>query len=438
MVNTVRKYIQEYQLLEENRPVLVGLSGGADSVALIAVLKRLGYSCLAAHCNFHLRGEESDRDEAFVCQLTEQLNVPLVRIDFDTINYAEQNHISIEMAARELRYSWFEEKRKELKAQAIAVAHHQDDSIETLLLNLIRGTGIKGLTGISPKNGSVVRPLLAVNRETIISWLKEQQLEYVDDSTNTDDAYKRNFVRIHLIPLMEKLNPSVRIALARTADHLSEAEVIYDRVIEEAREKIFTESHKMSIGELLKYPSPKTILYELLKPFGFTRIVSNELFLALDRESGRQFYSASYRLVKDREYLLLEAIEKHSLSTYIINVEEGEWRGPIELFFQKIVVDKEFRIEKDKYTAYFDYDQLHFPLTLRLWQTGDWFVPFGMQGRKKLSDYFSDRKLSRIDKEQIWLLCSGENIIWIVGERSDNRFRVDNATKQVLKVKFSL
>lgn len=439
MRNIVRTYIEKQQLLSGDGPVLVGLSGGADSVALLALLVQLDYPCVALHCNFHLRGDESVRDEQFAREMARILDVPFYKIDFDTTAYGAEHHLSIEMAARELRYNWFEEMRLRLGAQAIAVAHHRDDSVETVLMNLVRGTGIRGLGGIRPKNGYVVRPLLAVSRSEILDWLAEQQLSYVTDSTNLSDAYTRNFIRLRVLPLLEELNPSVKAAIARTADHLAETEAIYLHVVEKARRELVKEDLRIPIARLMEYPSPATILYELLKPYGFIRQVADDVFRSLTGESGKMFYSTDYRLLKDREYLLLSPVKKEEEQEYTFTADdivEEVWRGPVELSFFKSVITTDFCFRKDKHIAYFDYDKLSFPLTLRKWKEGDWFIPFGMKGRKKLSDYFSDHKFSRMDKEQTWLLCSGENILWIVGERSDNRFCIDKTTKSVLVVNF--
>ena len=239
MRDVVRAYIEKYRLLTENRPVLVGVSGGADSIALLTILVESGYSCIAAHCNFHLRGDESLRDEQFVREYARKLDVPFLMTDFDTRKYAADRHLSIEMAARELRYGWFEEQRAATGAQAVAVAHHRDDSVETLLMNLVRGTGIRGMSGIRPRNGFVVRPLLAVSREDILEWLAGRGLTYVTDSTNLSDAYTRNFIRLRVLPLLEEINPSVKDAIARTSEHLSAAEAVYLHVVEEARNLSF-------------------------------------------------------------------------------------------------------------------------------------------------------------------------------------------------------
>ena len=425
MIQSVRLYIEKHKLLAEgNTPVLVGLSGGADSVALLGVLVKLRYNCIALHCNFHLRGEEADRDENFAREFATSLGVSFYKTDFDTTTYAKEHQLSIEMAARELRYAYFETMCERLKGQAIAVAHHQDDSVETVLLNLIRGTGIRGLSGINPRNGKIVRPLLCVSREEILAWLAEQRYTFITDSSNLSDIYKRNFIRLRVLPLLEKLNPSVKKAIARSAEHVSEAKNIYTYVLDQAKKEIVNPEGNLSITALSSFPAQQTILYELLKEYGFTRLVVEDIFAALHKEPGKTFYSPTHRLVKDRDTLLIVPLLK-------------EQEEPIHLTFTMKTFSSDFQIEKDKHIAYFDHDQLQYPLSLRRWKEGDWFIPFGMKGRKKLSDYFSDHKFSKIQKEQAWLLCSGDAIIWIVGERADDRYRIKKSTKNVLIVNFS-
>ena len=439
MWRTVRSYIERNRLLsdDDRRPVLVGLSGGADSVALLSVLVRLGYACVALHCDFHLRGEESERDAAFARTFAESLGVPFYQTDFDTVAYAREHHLSIEMAARALRYAWFEELRERLGAQAIAVAHHRDDSVETVVMNLIRGTGIRGLTGIRPRNGFVVRPLLCVSRADIVAWLENQGIRYVTDSTNLSDAYTRNFIRLNVLPLLERINPSVREAIARSAEHLSAVASVYAYEIARAREEVIVSEGCLSIEALCRFPAPEAILYELLKEYGFSRWVSAEVFDALRKESGKVFYSKTHRLLKDRAYLWIVPLEREAEKTsFLLDPSREIYREPVGLAFRELLFTPDFQIEKNRRVAYFDADKLRFPLTLRKWREGDWFVPFGMKGRQKLSDYFSDHKFSRIEKEKAWLLCSGDAIIWLIGERADNRFRIDSGTKRVLAVNF--
>ncbi|MDL2265377.1 tRNA lysidine(34) synthetase TilS [Parabacteroides sp. OttesenSCG-928-G21] len=439
MIHTVRSFIERKRLLENHGDVIVGLSGGADSVALLALLVKLDYTCVAAHCNFHLRGDESERDALFAKSVADRFGVDFIQKDFDTIAYAKENHLSIEMAARELRYAWFEQIRKERGAEAIAVAHHRDDNTETVLLNLIRGSGIRGMSGMKPKNGYVIRPLLEVSREEILHWLEEQQLSYMEDSTNLSDEYTRNFIRLRLLPLIEEVNVAAKATIARTATHLSEVETIYQSVIEKARKQLINEELRISISELLTFPAPATILYELLKPYGFNRVVSEEVFDSLDKESGKTFYSPAYRLIKDRDYLLLAVTENDETieKTYSFIPGEESNHLPLELNCDIIVLTKTLQLVKDKQYAYFDFDKLTFPLILRRWNPGDWFIPFGMSGKKKLSDYFADNKYSLLEKEKVWLLCAGADVIWIVGERTDNRFRVGETTKKVLRIKIS-
>ncbi|MDR1345043.1 MAG: tRNA lysidine(34) synthetase TilS [Tannerellaceae bacterium] len=433
MLSIVSTYIHKYHLLSGEKPVIVGLSGGKDSVTLLAILVQLGYRCIAAHCNFHLRDEESDRDEVFARDFANTLGVPFRKTDFDTIRYASETHISIEMAARELRYRWFEELRLQSDAQSIAVAHHRDDNVETLLMNLVRGSGIRGLKGMRPKNGFVVRPLLSAGRDEIEAWITSEQLPYVTDSSNQSDIYVRNFIRLRVLPLLESINPSVKEAIARTSGHLSAAEIIYQSVVDKAKTAVM-ENNRLSIAELLQMPSPETILYELLSPFHFTRMVTEDIFAALHKESGKIFYSPTHRLVKDRNTLLISPLEEANARSYTIDNEEGVWHGPINLSFTKTVAGESFHPSENKSTASFDYDKLKFPLTLRKWRYGDRFIPFGMKGHKKLSDYFTDHKYSIADKEQAWLLCSEEDIIWIAGEQIAGRFGVDKTTKYILSV----
>ena len=425
-------------------PVITGFSGGSDSVSLLLILNRLGYKCIAVHCNFHLRGDESDRDEAFCENFAEERNIIFEKADFDTKSYAETNHISIEMAARDLRYDMFEKMRLKYGAQAIAVAHHRDDSNETMLLNMIRGTGIRGLCGIHPKNGYVVRPLLCVYKDDISKFIEEQQLPYITDSSNLTDEYTRNFIRLRLIPLMQEINPSIRKALARTAEHLSEAGKIYSHSIEHITGQLFEEKNsdvfQISIKTLLKQPAPKTVLYELLKPFDFTRDISENIFHSLSGEPGKKFFSykSLYILLKDRDFLYVYKQSETMYEEYKIdeNISNSHIL-PINISLHKIKINNDFSIDKSPSTATFDYDKLIFPLILRKWKPGDWIIPFGMKGRKKLSNYFSDCKLSIMEKEKIWVLCSGEDIVWIVGKRTDNRFRIHDKTKNVLVVNFS-
>lgn len=372
----VAQYINQKRLFMPTDKVIIALSGGADSVALLCLLQTLGYNCEAAHCNFHLRGKESDRDEAFVCQLCAKRQVPLHIVHFNTVRTAEERHISIEMAARELRYEWFEEIRRKSGANVIAVAHHRDDSVETLLLNLIRGTGINGLRGIRPKNGHIVRPLLCLDRKEIINYLNRTGQDYVTDSTNLQDEYTRNKIRLNLLPMMQEINPSVKESIFNTAEHLSEVSIIYKKSIEEATKRVQT-TEGICIDALMQETAPETLLFEILYPLGFNAAQIRDIYRALEGQPGKTFSSEHWRVVKDRKYLLIEAYQQ---------VEQ-----PL-LAMEKYSLTPDFIIPRDKEVACFDADKLLHPLSLRLWQQGDVFTPFGMKGRKKVSDYMTDRK----------------------------------------------
>lgn len=411
----VKQFIERNALFAPDERVLVALSGGADSVALLRLLCALGYDCRAAHCNFHLRGTESDRDEAFVRRMCREQGVTLYVTHFDTQEEARRRKVSIEMAARDLRYAWFEEVRKECGAAVIAVAHHSDDSVETLLLNLIRGTGLNGLRGIRPKNGRVVRPLLCMNRQEILTCLKEMGQTYVTDSTNLQNLYTRNKIRLDLLPLMQTINPSVKENLLKMTAHLEGVAHIYQKAIDESRRRVMT-AEGISIEALEQECEPETVLYECLSPLGFRAAQVSEMYQSLKGQSGKEFVGRGWRAVKDRRMLLLAPIEE---------MEEPR------LQWEERRLTSDFVIPRDKQVACLDADKLKAPLTLRRWRDGDTFVPFGMKGRKRVSDYLTDRKFSLLQKERQWVLCCGEEICWLVGERLDNRFRIDEGTKSV-------
>lgn len=432
MLNKVSKYIDDYNLFESNQKLIVGLSGGADSMALIVILIELGYNCIAAHCNFHLRGQESDDDATFVSQWCREKDIKLATIDFDTHQYAHEKKISIEMAARELRYEWFEQVRTEHQADYIAVAHHENDSVETVLINMIRGTGISGLTGIMPKNGRIVRPLLSVHRNEIEHYLRSKSIEYRTDSTNLKDIYMRNYIRLNILPMLEKLNPSIYDSIIRTSNNLAEVEKIYRSHINDDIDRVKL-GDRIEINSLRETISPKSVLFEILSPLGFTASVIDDIDKSVDSTSGKVFYSNSHRLIKDRDCFILDEIDidKNDVHIYYIDSEESDIVLPLKMridIIPKSLVD----IKKDKAYLYADADLLSFPLMLRKWKHGDWFIPFGMKGKKKVSDYFADHKFSLKDKENTWILTSGKDIVWIVGHRGDERFRVTNKTKRAL------
>lgn len=414
----VIRYIHEKKLFTKGDKIVVALSGGADSVALLRVLLQGGYACVAAHCNFHLRGKESDRDAAFVQALCAKLQVPLRITDFDTRTYAESHRVSIEMAARELRYAWFEEVRKQEQAQVIGVAHHRDDSVETFLLNLLRGTGIQGLKGIAPKNGAVVRPLLGVSRMDILTFLASLGQDYVMDSTNLKDDFTRNKLRLNILPALREINPSVSETIAETARRLSEVDAVYRVAMAEACRRVKESENRIDIARLRKETAPQAVLFELLYPLGFHAAQLQDIFRSLDAEPGRLFYSSGYVVLRDRDSLIIK--------------KRGEKSQAWTLRQEMKAVKNGFQVPHDKCIACLDASKVTESLTLRKWQAGDRFVPFGMRGFKRVRDYLRDRKFSRFDKENQYVVCSGENIVWLVNERIDNRFRVTEHTREVI------
>ena len=417
----MRNYIRQHHLLEEGARVLVGLSGGPDSVCLARILDSLGYGVVAVHCNFHLRGDESLRDEQFVVTLCQQMGWELHRVDFDTQTYAQHRKISIEMAARELRYEHFRSLLHDTQAHVIAVGHHQDDNIETLLLNAVRGTGIRGLCGMQPRNNDVVRPLLCLTRQEILAHLADIQQDFVTDHTNLEDAYARNKVRLDVLPLLEHINPGAMKNLASTQENLTEVMKIYQQAMQqslaECVEQRANREIYIHIAKLQSHPSPISILHETLSPLGFNKAQMEDMLHTL-HESGKVFTAEGRRALVDRQHIIVEAAHY-----------------PMPAIHQEVVDVQGLHMQKDPSHAYLDADKLHGELTLRTPRTGDTFAPFGMGGKRKLlSDFLTDQKLTLFEKEHQSLLIDGNEIAWVVGRRSSELYRVDEHTKRVLQL----
>ena len=422
MLSKVKDYIKKHNLLNSNDLYLVALSGGADSVALLLLLDEMGYKFHAIHCNFHLRGEESDRDEHFCEQLCQQKNIPFHRIHFDTLTYAETHQVSVEMAARELRYRYFEQLRKDIGAAGVCVAHHRDDTVETVILNLVRGTGLRGLTGIQPKNGNILRPLLGVSRAEIEEYLRKKGQEYVTDHTNLETDVLRNKVRLQVIPLLRQLNPAVSENIQRAAENLSDAQAVLDAVM-----LPYQHVKELDLNQLTDTASREYITFEWLKNYGFNGAQVRQLLTA---ETGRVFSSPQgYDVLVDRGRLLVEPSLKPMKNLRI--PEEGTY-----------VLDDQTRISvktepvwisRDAAVATVDVSRVRFPLTVRRVEEGDWMIPFGMEGRKLLSDLMTDRKMTVFEKRRQLVVVDGEgNMVWLVGIRTDNRCRVSSDTTEVL------
>ena len=434
MIYKVERYIDEHGLLKQGEKVLVAISGGADSVALLVALRKLGYDCEAIHCNFHLRDKESDRDEQFTKELCERLGVALHIVHFDTKAYAEEKGISIEMAAREQRYAVFEEHRKAIGAEAIAVAHHRDDSAETLLLNLTRGTGIKGLRGIQPKNGNIVRPLLCVGRDEIVDYLKWRGESYVTDSTNLTCDYTRNKLRLEVIPKLAEINPSILDTLSATAQRVSEAERIYRHAIEEAIERV-KQGNEVNTTVLLKEIAPSTILHEILSPLGFNSAQIEKISRSMKNEGAKQFHATDWSVIKDRETLIIAPRRDFGQQDTVLPTE-----GSVETLQGALTITTaEFNgeISRQRNIACLDVEKLHLPLTLRGVRRGDRFAPFGMQGTKLVSDYLTDRKKSFIEKQaQLVVVDAGGEIVWIVDERPSARCCITEKTRRIVRLEW--
>lgn len=417
--------------------ILLAVSGGVDSVVLahLCHLAKMNFSI--AHCNFNLRGEESDTDEEFVLDLADSLEVEVFIENFDTATYAEDAKVSIQMAARELRYQWFEELSSSLKFDYILTAHHANDNLETFIINLVRGSGLEGFTGIKKVNNNLVRPLLLFSRREIEDFAKTQNIKWREDSSNSSNKYLRNKVRHDIVPVLEELNPQLLESFANTQSHLNDSLNLVEDYIGLIYPEIVSKTmygYNLKIDYLKKLPNTKAVLYELLKTFGFTEW--DDVLQLLDAQSGKVVYSETHRLIKDREVLILSVIDsKEKKIEY--SIKEGE--DVVMLPIGRFVISE---VDKITTTApncvYLNKEKVIFPLTLRKWAIGDSFYPFGMKGKKKISDFFKDNKLSLPEKENSWLLCSGNEIAWVVNQRADNRFAITDPSQKILKITYTV
>lgn len=431
-------FISENNLFCTTDRILIAISGGLDSVVLATLMKKSNYDIALAHCNFHLREEESNRDEAFVRNWAKENNVQLFVKEFDTYQYMKDNKLSLEMAARDLRYEWFNSLMQENNFTYLATAHHLDDSIETFFINLLRGTGIAGLHGIQVKNDKIVRPLLFATREEITEYANNNNLSHVEDSTNAETKFTRNKIRHKLFPILKEITPNFESALKKDIEYLKDTEAIFLKEIEKAKQEIIEiddEVIKLNISKIKALNPIKIYLYEIISEYGFNETNTLDILSCLDESSGKQFFSKTHRLLKDREYIFIDKIKNNSTNEFfLINQEQGSLIHPLKMQIEILKDLKFVNISKDKNIAMLDADLVKFPLVLRKWRQGDSFVPFGMKKEKKLSDYFTSNKYSLLDKENQWILCSEDKIIWLIGERIDDRFRISNKTKNILKI----
>jgi tRNA(Ile)-lysidine synthase len=444
MLKEFKAFVGSEKLFGPGDRILLAVSGGIDSVVMSELFHRAGYLFGIAHCNFGLRGMESDADETFVEKLAGKYKVPFYSKRFLTAMDAKEKRISIQMAARELRYQWFEELRLKNKYAFVATAHHLDDQVETFFINLLRSTGIAGLHGILPRQGNLIRPLLFSYRNNIEAFARKYKLAFREDSSNLETKYKRNKIRHEIIPVFRELNPIFPQLLTETILRMRETEIIFRNSIEEARKKIIRKDKNgtyIRIEDLKKLIPVDIYAFELLSPFGFHEAVIRDILHSQDDSSGKIFYSTTHRLIRNRKELILDLLpgkKESSSKNAEISIPENknEIRKPIHLSFTKTTTGKEFGIDPLKEVANLNFRKIVFPLILRRWKKGDSFYPFGMNKKKKLSDYFIDNKLSIPEKENTWLLCSGPHILWIVGHRIDHRFRVTSQTKEVLQVRW--
>lgn len=439
----VKAFIDSARLISGKRTVLVALSGGADSVALLCVLRALGFKCSAAHCNFHLRDEESDRDELFVRNLCATMQVPLKVRHFDVPAYMRHEGVSMEMACRDLRYDWFFSLLRELDCEALAVAHHQNDNVETFFINALRGTGVSGLAGIAPKNGAVVRPLLCVSRADVEEYLKDNGQGYVVDSTNLQSDVKRNKLRNIILPSLEQYFPGAGRQLSDTVSKVRSCNSLYAELVERAKSEICQQSGDVlyvNRSKLLRIENHQMLLFEILKPYGFNYAQCSDILSAMASGAcvGKHFYSSSFTLNIQRANLEV-FINKPTLEcAYAINLKTNLITSPIKIEI-KIVYSSQFSLAEcdGKNVIALNMSVAYAAnVVIRHWRHGDRFRPFGMKGSKLLSDLFTDLKLSEREKRQVWLMEADGEIIWVIGYRASALYKVNNSDDSYLLLSF--
>ncbi|THD67669.1 tRNA lysidine(34) synthetase TilS [Robertkochia marina] len=437
MKERFKSHIETYFPFLENNRLIIALSGGLDSVVLAFLCRHCcGFDTALAHCNFQLRGEESNRDETFVRELGAKWNLPVYVKRFDTELFAEQEGISTQMAARDLRYEWFYELMEQEDYRYLLTGHHADDNLETFIINLSRGTGLEGLTGIPPVNGNVVRPLLPFSREEIENFAREENLSWIEDSSNSETKYLRNKIRHEVIPSLKDINPTLMNNFNKTIDYIQGSAAMLDDHIRAVRSALFTKEKGMirvPVASLKNLRPTNAYLYAFFHKYGFTEW--NDVEGLLSGQTGKMVLSASHRLFRDRDFLVLQHLNdlvKEEEVTYVIREKNTRFTGPVTLSFES--VDEITHTAKD--VIYVDEGKLSYPLKIRKWEEGDRFEPFGLKGSKKISKYFKDEKYSLAEKERQWLLCDAQDrIVWVIGRRADNRFRVDETTSEILKIR---
>ncbi|MGF2412596.1 tRNA lysidine(34) synthetase TilS [Ferruginibacter sp.] len=432
-----QQYIKQQHLFNPKDKLLLAVSGGVDSVVLCELSKQAGYDFAIAHCNFQLRGEDSNRDEKFVAQLAKKYEVPVYQVSFDTNAIAASEKKSVEETARDLRYAWFEEIRSSNGYDYIVTAHHADDNIETVLMNFFRGTGIKGLHGILPRQSKIVRPLLFANKKALQLFAELHDIVFVTDYTNEQNDFTRNYFRNELIPAVKKVFSGVEDNILNNITRLGEAEKLYNQAINIHKEKLLeakgNEIH-IPVLKLLKVSPLATILYEIIKDYNFTAHQTEEVIALLQSESGKYLQSASHRVIKNRKWLIISPNKTNEAQNILI--EAANKKINFETGVLLIEQYSTFAVNHSPFIAQLDLTGIKFPLLLRKWKQGDYFYPLGMQKKKKLSRFFIDQKLSLTQKENVWVIESNKKILWVVGMRIDDRFKITDTTKNVLQLEF--
>lgn len=433
MLEDFQKHIHLNRLIDPSKTYVLAISGGIDSVCLLDLCHNSGIKLVLAHCNFNLRGTESMEDERFVSELSAQYGFKLHIKSFETKEYAQEKKLSIQMAARELRYSWFQELMLENEYEGILVAHNKDDIIETFFINLSRGSGIRGLTGIKAKSSGIIRPLLFAERQDIEHYIEIKGIDYREDSSNSDEKYLRNAIRSKIIPELKDIQPSFLSNIHHSINLLNFASTIFksklDNIIKTALVKEKGTS-RISIKGLIENQVNPELLFELITEYGFNYTQCQNILAVLTENSGKRFFSTTHELLIDREALFIKP-KKHAVID-AIEIKDKEQMNQIAsiLDFHEVNWTTSSKIPKEKSIALFDAKKLTFPLLLRKWKHGDTFIPLGMQNKKKLSDFFIDQKFSSFEKDECWLLCSQGKIAWVVGHRIDDRFKISPDTKE--------
>jgi len=432
LLNLKNHIVSKFPFLE-NKKLFLAVSGGLDSMVLLHLFQQLPYEIAVLHCNFQLRGMESFGDQDFIQKYCDQNNIPFFTTQFDTDAFAKDYKLSTQVAARELRYNWFYELLETHQFNYVLTAHHADDNLETFIINLSRGTGLEGLIGIPEENDKIIRPLLPFSRDEILKYAKENNIEWREDSSNASNKYLRNKIRHDLVPVLKQINPDFLNSFQKTQSYLRESNemvedasiMIYQQVAKEEGNEIH-----FDLAQLKRLPNYKSYLYQWLKEFGF--LAWKDIYDLTDSQSGKQILSSEYRLLKNRTTLILSPIsDSDSYEEYVIEENSTEVNFPLKL---KLSVVEEITINSNR-TIFVDAEKIRFPLLLRKWKEGDSFYPFGMEGKsKKVSKLFKDEKLSLIEKENMWILCSDDQIVWVTGIRQDDRFKITDTSKKILKI----